>query len=207
MLTLTWGVSAKSDQDDADPFPEHTGLVARPQHKPRVDSVYILCASGVGDYDVCERELLTPNKDGEIMKDAARYVRYAQIIYDDLKQLVVDEFLAGNEGAHFKRDAESLFRNEFRLTNVGCDSAMLSYASFVNDLAATPYCIMVDDVMQKIVVSVRGTMSIDDMVVDIQYNPISMEKTGDVCGFDGKGHFCHKGLLTRAKWLFNDIKK
>lgn len=34
-----------------------------------------------------------------------------------------------------------------------------------------------------------------------------MDKVGDLCGFDGKGHHVHKGVLTRCKWTYNDIKK
>ena len=66
---------------------------------------------------------------------------------------------------------------------------------------------MIDEEVENIVITIRGTLSLDDMVVDLQYNPVSMERCGDVCGFEGKGHVCHKGFLTRAKWLYNDIKR
>jgi len=66
---------------------------------------------------------------------------------------------------------------------------------------------MVDEGVKKIILAVRGTLSLDDMVADLQYNPVSLEKTGKICGFNGEGHYCHSGFLTRAKWLYNDIKK
>ena len=47
----------------------------------------------------------------------------------------------------------------------------------------------------------------EDWVIDLQYVPSPLDKVGDICGFDGKGRLCHKGVLTRAKWLYNDLKK
>ena len=84
---------------------------------------------------------------------------------------------------------------------------MLCHASFVNSLSSTPYCILVGEDAKEVVISVRGTLSLDDMVVDLQYNPASLEKAGTACGFDGNNHHCHKGILNRAKWLFNDVKR
>ena len=36
-------------------------------------------------------------------------------------------------------------------------------------------------------------MSIEDIVVDTQFVPETLEEVGKVCGFSGEGHFCHKG--------------
>lgn len=69
------------------------------------------------------------------------------------------------------------------------------------------YAILVDDEVKKVVIVVRGTRSLEDLVMDLQYIPFSLEKVGNVCGFEGKGHWCHQGFLTRSKWIFNDIKK
>ena len=76
--------------------------------------------------------------------------------------------------------------------------------------------------------------SLIDWVMDLQYLPQPLDKVGDLCGFDGNGHHCHKvrnsqlydmqitsfahecfisqilsykGVLTRCKWMYNDIKK
>ena len=46
-----------------------------------------------------------------------------------------------------------------------------------------------------------------DWVIDLQYVPQPLDKVGELCGFDGKGRHCHKGVLTRCKWTYNDIKK
>jgi sn1-specific diacylglycerol lipase len=34
-----------------------------------------------------------------------------------------------------------------------------------------------------------------------------LDKVGQTCGFEGDGHCCHKGVLARSKWLYNDIHK
>ena len=47
----------------------------------------------------------------------------------------------------------------------------------------------------------------EDWVIDLQYVPQPLDKIGDICGFNGKNHHCHKGVLSRAKWLYNDLKK
>ena len=43
--------------------------------------------------------------------------------------------------------------------------------------------------------------------MDLQYVPQPLDTVGELCGFDGDGHHCHKGVLTRCKWMYNDIKK
>lgn len=40
----------------------------------------------------------------------------------------------------------------------------------------------------------------------MQYRPASLTKVGLICGSDLKGHFCHKGLLARSKWLYNSLR-
>ena len=61
--------------------------------------------------------------------------------------------------------------------------------------------------MKTIVITVRGMRSLEDLVVDLQFTPESLEKVGRICGFDGAGHWCHKGFLARSKWIYNDIKR
>ena len=80
-----------------------------------------------------------------------------------------------------------------------------SNASFIT--ASTPYAVIVDELKETIVIAIRGTISMEDWVIDLQYVPSPLDKAGNICGFNGEGHLCHKGVLTRAKWLYNDLKK
>jgi hypothetical protein len=34
-----------------------------------------------------------------------------------------------------------------------------------------------------------------DWVMDLQYVPQPLDRVGELCGFDGNGHHCHKGLV------------
>jgi sn1-specific diacylglycerol lipase len=103
---------------------------------------------------------------------------------------------------------DTLFDDDkYRLTSIGLEHARLCYSNFTNDIIATPYSIVIDDKMKTIVITVRGTRSLEDLVVDLQFTPESLEKVGRICGFDGAGHWCHKGFLARSNWIYNDIKR
>ena len=74
---------------------------------------------------------------------------------------------------------------------------------FNNGIVQTPYSILIDQEVKSIVIVVRGTRSLEDLVVDLQFIPESLEKVGKICGFEGKDCFCHKGFLARCKWMYN----
>ena len=90
-----------------------------------------------------------------------------------------------------------------------CDvaSSLSVYLTPLSFTASTPYAVIVDELKKTIVIAIRGTISMEDWVIDLQYVPAPLDKAGDICGFDGRGSLCHKGVLTRAKWLYNDLKK
>ena len=48
---------------------------------------------------------------------------------------------------------------------------------------------------------------VSDWVIDLQFVPQSLDDVGELCGFNGAGHLCHKGVLARCKWMYNDIKR
>jgi len=162
-------------------------------------------------YEVCERNILQESNpvDQDVISDGAHFVKYASNIYVELPNYVIDEFVEGENECHdFKRDLDTLFsRDDFRLTGIGLEHAILCHANFVNGIVATPYAIMIDEEMKKIVIVVRGTRSLEDLVVDLQFVPESLEKVGMVCGFQGENSYSHKGFLARSKWMYNDIKK
>ena len=180
----------------------------RRKMQKRVSSVYILERKENSTYEVCERDLLlqTNEEDQKIMQDLAYYSKYAQIIYSRLRTLTVEEFGLGNESTHFTRGSDTLFESRHGLSSLDCEDAMLSYACFLNGIVSTPYSIMVDKSKEKIIIAIRGTISIEDMVVDLQYKPACLEKVGVICGSDLKGHSCHKGFLARSKWLYNSLR-
>ncbi|KAL7535163.1 hypothetical protein ACHAXR_006312 [Thalassiosira sp. AJA248-18] len=161
-------------------------------------------------YEVCEREILQDSIafDQSTMSEAAHFVKYASCIYVELPNCVNEEFVEEEEECSgFVRGLDTLFCDDYRLTSIGCENAMLCYSNFINGIVSTPYSILVDKDLKKVVVAVRGTRSLEDLVVDLQFVPESLEKVGNICGFQGADRYAHKGFLARSKWMFNDIKK
>eukprot|EP01041_Mallomonas_annulata_P007760 gene7760-15877_t len=77
--------------------------------------------------------------------------------------------------------------------------AEVVHASFSNDVAAKPYVIVIDHERQNIVISVRGTLSLEDCITDVVAEP--------KWGFDGDGRFAHGGMLNSAMWIRRDLEK
>jgi len=173
-------------------------------------SILTLQADGDGkDCVVVEKNVLTNNNEGDVnvLRNAAHYSIYAQWVYFHIK-MVVEDLLANPNPETWVRDFEVMAPVErFSLARFEAPNAHLFYSNLKNGIAATPYAIMVDEYEKSVVIAVRGTISLEDWVIDLQYVPQPLDKVGDLCGFNGQGHHCHKGVLTRCKWMYNDIKK
>mmetsp|Transcript_31385 Transcript_31385/g.69571 ORF Transcript_31385/g.69571 Transcript_31385/m.69571 type:complete len:576 (+) Transcript_31385:5134-6861(+) len=89
--------------------------------------------------------------------------------------------------------------------NVGLDelvrdcfaSTYLVYLQYrQSSINHTPYAIIVDKKIRSVVITIRGSASLEDMAVDLQLSPASFR--GD--------QFCHSGVLARAQWIYDDIE-
>jgi len=87
------------------------------------------------------------------------------------------------------------------------DTTEIVYAQFLQGLAKTPYGIFIDHAWKSVVLSIHGTMSLDDVVADLTITPTSMEEWGARCGFDGLDCFAHTGILKCAEWIYNDLER
>lgn len=87
------------------------------------------------------------------------------------------------------------------------DHAEIKYVQFGEGVARTPYCIAVDHAWKSVVIVVRGTEGLDDVVADLRMVPTSMEDCGKKCDFDGQGSFVHAGMLACSEWIYDDIKR
>jgi len=47
--------------------------------------------------------------------------------------------------------------------------------------------VIVDRTWRTVVIAIRGTLSLEDMITDVTLSPQSLEEVGDKCGFDGTG--------------------
>lgn len=93
------------------------------------------------------------------------------------------------------------------LAHSGLDESDLIYANFENKYNQMPYCIVVDHKWQSIVVSIRGTLSLEDCVVDVLLDPEPLDELGQEYGFDSGGQYCHSGVLACAKYIMKDLNR
>jgi hypothetical protein len=87
------------------------------------------------------------------------------------------------------------------------ESSDLVYARFDNGLVETPHCIIIDRKWKSIVLSIRGSLSLEDCLIDVLCDPESLEKLGNDYGFSGEGEYCHSGVVSRVEWLYNNLEK
>lgn len=76
--------------------------------------------------------------------------------------------------------------------NRGCEVVDAQFASGVK---TTPYCLLVDHEWRCVVISIRGTMSLEDCLCDLHAEPLNMEDPGRKWGFDGRGMYAHQVCL------------
>lgn len=127
-----------------------------------------------------------------------------QAVYDSIYNVVLAYLAATTKGALVTFLG---LEEDFFLTLLGFEQTLLAYANFQNGIAETPYSVMIDHSIKTVVVSIRGTASLEDMIIDLQLTPASVDAVGKKCGFDGANEFCHKGVLRRSEWVFDDIER
>jgi hypothetical protein len=94
-----------------------------------------------------------------------------------------------------------------KVTGFDCEKTELCYAHFDNTVEKATYCIMIDHTWKSIVLCIRGSLSLEDYVVNLDLDPTELVAIGEERGFDGVGHYCHQGYLSRAKWICEDLKR
>lgn len=92
------------------------------------------------------------------------------------------------------------------LAHAGLEDSDLVYAQLNCSYRETPYCIVLDHRWRTVVVAIRGTLSIEDCIVDVLVDPESLEDLGKEYGFDGQGQACHSGALDETKWIMEDMR-
>jgi hypothetical protein len=81
------------------------------------------------------------------------------------------------------------------------------YASFKQSITKTPYMIALDHEWKSVVISIRGTLSMESLLADMTLRPEELDKLGEECGFDGKDRYCHAGMLACTEWIYRDMKR
>lgn len=93
------------------------------------------------------------------------------------------------------------------LAHAGLEKSDIAYASFEAGFYETPYCIIIDRKWKSVVLSIRGSLTLEDCVVDVLLDPSPLDALGVKYGFDGAGQYCHGGVLECANWLHEDLMR
>jgi hypothetical protein len=89
----------------------------------------------------------------------------------------------------------------------GLENRDIIHAQWHEGLGKTPYAIVLDHAWKSVVIAIRGTVSLEDLLGDFSARPDDLTEMGEQHGFDGKGRFCHAGILGCAKWLYGDLQR
>ncbi len=163
--------------------------------------------------DILNRTVLSDNDatDMYLLRQGARYSQYAHGVYKEYPSALLQAGLldGGWDGLYspWKPGDRHSLLSTFRLTEFGFPSTALIFANFTNKVMATPYCILLDEVERTLVVVIRGSVTLEDLVTDLQWSSIELNRVGERVGFDGRGKYGHRGILTNSKWIYNDIHK
>lgn len=115
--------------------------------------------------------------------------------------------LATREEAVGQRCLDINYSALSELLGLGDNELELIYAHFTDDIDEASYFILVDHLWKSVVLSIRGSISLEDFVVDATFEPQGLDEIGVECGFDGIGEFCHSGFLARSKWIHRDLRR
>lgn len=75
-----------------------------------------------------------------------------------------------------------------------------------NDRIHKPYALFLDHAKHAAVITIRGTVSVEDCITDVQCDPQELDEAGKRWGFAGKGRHAHSGLLTAAMAMRQELE-
>ena len=111
---------------------------------------------------VVPKNVLSPANadDVETLRNAAHYSKYAECAYFYIHMALVD--LLPKDATKFIRDFDAMSPMPcFSLEHCDVPYAQLYYSNFYNGITATPYSILVDEKEKSVVITVRGTASLE----------------------------------------------
>ena len=93
------------------------------------------------------------------------------------------------------------------LRHVRDQKSDLVYGNFSNTVLLSPYCIFIDHEKRRVVVAIRGTLSVEDAVTDVMARTVEMTEMGEKWGFDGTDRFAHEGIMKSADFIRSELDK
>jgi len=164
---------------------------------------------------------LTPSSphDKQLMDDIGHYAVYAMASYSILMLMYVKPCTGicgascracccrNRSGVGVKDDNVCGLHQASVAQFLSNRKAELVLASFSNDVSAKPYVIIADHEKKTVVISIRGTLSLEDCITDIVAEPKEMTAEGERWGFQGEGRYAHDGMLRASQWIRQDLEQ
>ena len=152
------------------------------------------------------RDTLDPDNPYEryLVAEGARFISFAEAIYDWSKT-------KSTVGKIFNKLPNKLTNTAGGVLSVspicGIDPEDIVITRFRQGIVATPYAIVIDKEWKSIVVTIRGTLTLEDILGDFQLEGKELVEVGERCSFDGREKYCHSGILACAEWIYSDLQR
>jgi hypothetical protein len=168
------------------------------------------------------RSVLFPKNVGDTIaiSEGAHFMRYARAMYTYKKDFLETPFKAAVFFGYSlvkslcteKKDnveGDNWFRAHEASLKIwtGLESEQLAHATFSEGIGRVPYCIAIDQEWKSVVIAIRGTQALEDLITDMTLRPESMEECGTRCGFDGRDCYAHAGMLESSQWIYNKLEE
>nr|CCA26975.1 predicted protein putative [Albugo laibachii Nc14] len=88
----------------------------------------------------------------------------------------------------------------------GVSPSDIVYASFYNSVYHPAFSIILDHAKQEVILTIRGTLSLEDCLTDAIAYGMSMDDTSKRWGCEGIGEFAHQGFLHAAQALYLNLE-
>lgn len=164
-----------------------------------------------GYFAVAERERLLPEnpRDREVILDGAHYMKLAHAVYGFVMCATGSSYATSCSILAGLASCKSRAINKLAFLQLsGVSSSDLLYLSSSVGIEACPYGIVIDRSKKSIVVVIRGTLSLEDAVADLNLIPQPLQNHADRCPElkDEPGH-CHAGILQSVLWIYQDLQR
>jgi sn1-specific diacylglycerol lipase len=84
----------------------------------------------------------------------------------------------------------------------------LLHYSIEEGIEKCPYAVVLDEKHKTIVLAFRGTLSLEDIVTDLDIRPVAFRDFKDRCSalanIDG---YCHAGMIKTSLWVYQDLER
>lgn len=172
-------------------------------------------------FEVDEREPLCVHNisDVDVVQEGAYYMRFALAIYGYIMYVMNHRMeglcclTAQCAGCFRSCCTEEVIGDNMCgcnasafLRETGMEVSCLAYFSCRSGVGKIPYCIVVDKEKRSVVVAIRGTLAIEDVVADLTIHPTLLAAFGQQYDFVGDNAYAHSGMLKCAEWIAEDMR-